>query len=38
MLQALPSSLSEGYSRILDNIDDESADNARFILQCVVVA
>jgi Cdc6-like AAA superfamily ATPase len=37
-LQALPSSLAEVYSRILSNIDEDCTEDARFILQCVVVA
>ena len=37
-LQSLPSGLSEVYSRILDNIQKEDMENARFILQWVVTA
>ncbi len=37
-LQSLPSSLSEVYSQILDKIQKENVENARFILQWVVTA
>ena len=37
-LQSLPSSLSEVYSRILDNIKKEDVENARFILSWVITA
>ncbi len=37
-LQSLPSSLSEVYSRILNNIQEEDVENAKFILQWVVTA
>jgi len=37
-LQSLPSSLSEVYSQILDKIQKEDVENARFILQWVVTA
>jgi len=37
-LQSLPSSLSEVYSRILNNIQEDDMGNARFILEWVVTA
>lgn len=37
-LQALPSTLVEVYGRILNNIDEECAEDTKFILQSVVVA
>ncbi len=37
-LQSLPSSLSEVYNQILDKIQKEDVENARFILQWVVTA
>ncbi len=37
-LQSLPLSLSEVYSRILDNIKKEDVENAKFILSWVITA